>query len=490
MGQTSAECDGRGERGSGDWVEEEHLHEGGGRPSSFFGVSSSPGPESTYEDSQARREEDSPGPETERRSSFYGLEEQFPPSSSTPDCRSPSLPNGLRNFQANNDSSSNSSLSHEAPRGGVRYQTAPYAASRAASVHGMPSNDPAPAPLLDQSHLRPGVLASLLTHDKTLDLYRANAKKTNDPDIQFEFCTFVMEIVGEMEGDGGVLERGTAEQQADSKAKQQALIAESVALLSKLANRGHVKSQYFLADCYTQGVGTTKVRSELLLVGGEELTVRWSRDDEITTRRFRSSFWRASTVTRTPASVPLNAVSMGGGARRTSPKPSSSSGARTRSPHDDSPADLALVGEPPFSLILERCIDSVSQRSTASWDFRSVPGKESSGSSAPPSSRTRSTLHNLRVFTSWQSCTRRESTTSSSSCAFCLLLWRVLATDVDLTQDEEYAAELLARASELQYAPSAFKLGECYEYGRMGCPQDSALSIHYYSTPPFACFVH
>lgn len=49
------------------------------------------------------------------------------------------------------------------------------------------------------------------------------------------------------------------------------------------------------------------------------------------------------------------------------------------------------------------------------------------------------------------------------------------------TQDEEYAAELLARAAELQFAPSAFKLGECYEYGRMGCPQDSALSIHYYS---------
>ncbi len=47
--------------------------------------------------------------------------------------------------------------------------------------------------------------------------------------------------------------------------------------------------------------------------------------------------------------------------------------------------------------------------------------------------------------------------------------------------DNEYAAELLARASELGYAPSAYKLGECYEYGRMGCPQDSALSIHYYS---------
>lgn len=47
--------------------------------------------------------------------------------------------------------------------------------------------------------------------------------------------------------------------------------------------------------------------------------------------------------------------------------------------------------------------------------------------------------------------------------------------------DTEYSVELLARASELGYAPSAYKLGEAYEYGRLGCPQDSPLSIHYYS---------
>jgi hypothetical protein len=51
--------------------------------------------------------------------------------------------------------------------------------------------------------------------------------------------------------------------------------------------------------------------------------------------------------------------------------------------------------------------------------------------------------------------------------------------------DFDYAAELLAQAAELGYAPSAFKLGECYEYGKMGCPQDAALSIHYY-----VCFRH
>lgn len=47
--------------------------------------------------------------------------------------------------------------------------------------------------------------------------------------------------------------------------------------------------------------------------------------------------------------------------------------------------------------------------------------------------------------------------------------------------DTEYAAECYAKASQLGHAASAFKLGECYEYGRMGCPQDSALSIHYYN---------
>jgi TPR repeat protein len=47
--------------------------------------------------------------------------------------------------------------------------------------------------------------------------------------------------------------------------------------------------------------------------------------------------------------------------------------------------------------------------------------------------------------------------------------------------DLDYATELLAQASELGYAPSAFKLGEAYEYGKLGCPVDAALSIHYYN---------
>src|SRR5271170_2205632 len=48
--------------------------------------------------------------------------------------------------------------------------------------------------------------------------------------------------------------------------------------------------------------------------------------------------------------------------------------------------------------------------------------------------------------------------------------------------DEAYAVQLFARASDLGHADAAYRLGDAYEYGRMGCPEDPGLSIHYYSS--------
>ena len=47
--------------------------------------------------------------------------------------------------------------------------------------------------------------------------------------------------------------------------------------------------------------------------------------------------------------------------------------------------------------------------------------------------------------------------------------------------DEAYAIQLFAKASDLGHADASYRLGEAYEYGRMGCPEDASLSIHYYS---------
>lgn len=88
-----------------------------------------------------------------------------------------------------------------------------------------------------------------------------------------------MEVVGEMEETEAQRQAlaGTTPlpQDPDAKQKQQALVAESVALLSKLAHRGHVKSQYFLADCYTQGIGTAKVRFGGIVPQGRESGAKW-----------------------------------------------------------------------------------------------------------------------------------------------------------------------------------------------------------------------
>jgi TPR repeat protein len=47
--------------------------------------------------------------------------------------------------------------------------------------------------------------------------------------------------------------------------------------------------------------------------------------------------------------------------------------------------------------------------------------------------------------------------------------------------DFNYAVTLYAQAADIGYAPSAFRLGECYEYGKLDCECDPALSIHYYT---------
>lgn len=47
--------------------------------------------------------------------------------------------------------------------------------------------------------------------------------------------------------------------------------------------------------------------------------------------------------------------------------------------------------------------------------------------------------------------------------------------------DLSYAVSLYVQAAELGYAPSAFRLGECYEYGKLECNPDPAMSIHFYT---------
>ncbi|KAF9966378.1 hypothetical protein BGZ73_001019, partial [Actinomortierella ambigua] len=97
-------------------------------------------------------------------------------------------------------------------------------------------------PVLSHAHLKPGHKATLLSYTQTLELYRQNAKKTNDPELQFEFAAFMIDA-------GKPLE--------DAQTRTE-LFDEAMKLLRKLATNGHAESQHYLAECYASGFAKGK----------------------------------------------------------------------------------------------------------------------------------------------------------------------------------------------------------------------------------------
>ncbi|KAH9914910.1 HCP-like protein [Epithele typhae] len=294
----------------------------------------------------------------------------------------------------------------------------PYAA-RSVATQSIRAPSPPPA-VLDHSHLRPGNQAALLSHERTLELYRANAKKTQDPDLQFEFAVFMVDASKTMPipapTPGNVMDVEKA------IAKRDGLVHEATGLLKRLADRGHMPSQYFLADCYANGIGTNKGRQDFdrafpLFV----LAAKHGHPD---------AAYRAGTCCEN-----------GWGCRRESAKAVQFYKKAAAARH---PGALYRLGIAELNGELGL---AKSPREGVKYLKRSA---EAATAEFPHA------LHELALL-------------------------HARGIDNVLFVDNEYAAELLAQAAELGYAPSAYRLGECYEYGKMGCPQDPALSIHYYN---------
>ncbi|KAG7099998.1 Chitin synthase regulator 2 [Marasmius oreades] len=292
--------------------------------------------------------------------------------------------------------------------------------SRSAATQSVRAPSPPPGPILDHSHLRPGNQASLLSHERTLELYRANAKKTQDPDLQFEFAVFMIDASKSLpipeEREGNLLQVEKAIE------KREDFIREAMGLLKRLADRGHPSSQYFLADCYANGIGTTRNKQDFdraypLFV----LAAKHGHTD---------AAYRAGTCCEN-----------GWGCRRESAKALQFFRKAAAASHPGSMYRLGIAelnGELGLS---KRPKEGVK------WLKRSA---EHATAEFPHALHELALLHERGI------------------------------NDVVFV-DYEYSTELLAQAAELGYAPSAYRLGECYEYGKMGCPQDPALSIHYYN---------
>ena len=203
--------------------------------------------------------------------------------------------------------------------------------------------------------------------------------------------------------------------------KHDDLIHEATSLLKHLADRGHAASQYFLADCYTNGLGTVK--------NCQEYDCAYPLFVFATQHGHPDPAYRAGTCCEN-----------GWGCCRESAKTVQFSCKATAVLH---PGAMHRLG------------------------IAELNGEV--GISKSP-----------REGVKWLKHSTEHTTTEFPHALHELALLHEGHIDNVVFVDCEYAAELLAQASELGNAPSAYHLGE---YGKMGCPQDSALSIHYYVRP-------
>lgn len=269
-------------------------------------------------------------------------------------------------------------------------------------------------PLLDHSHLQPGEHVSLLPHGETLNMYRQNAKKTNDPLLNYELAVFMLDVArsmdpSESEGEGGSNER-------------RELMREAVNNLKKLADRGHADSQYLVADCLANGYGTTK--------GKPDLHAAFSFFVLASKHGHPDAGYRAGTC-----------YEKGWGCRRDAAKAVQFY------------RKAASLGHPgaQYRLGTAELNGELGLRRSARDGIKFL--KRSAESATPEFPHA---LHELALL-------------------------HLKGIHNVLFVDHDYSCELLAQAAEMGYAPSAYKLGVNYEYGRFGCPMDSGLSIHMYN---------
>ncbi|KAB2106226.1 hypothetical protein AG0111_0g4898 [Alternaria gaisen] len=91
-----------------------------------------------------------------------------------------------------------------------------------------------------------GQNASLLNQKKTLEMYRANVKKTADTAVQYEFALFMVQVAREILG---------AENDSDDHGMNPTeLLKEARQILERLAARSYPFAQYYLADGYASGL--------------------------------------------------------------------------------------------------------------------------------------------------------------------------------------------------------------------------------------------
>ncbi|KAG7102176.1 Protein SKT5 like protein [Verticillium longisporum] len=290
-----------------------------------------------------------------------------------------------------------------------------------AELLNVPYPQQAPAPIsFDNNRLRNAVgnNASLLSAEKTLEMYRQNVKKTTDLSIQYSFAVFLISTAQEQGLDWEEPARKNGDDQI--KGSPQELVKEAKQILQKLSSAGYPFAQYYLADGYASGL--------------------FSKGKEDYSQAF-----------------PLFVIAAKHG-------------------HAESGYRSALCYE-------------------FGWGCRKDPAKavqflRIAASKRHPGAMTRLGKACLvgdlgekryREGIKWMKLAAEAADSIYNSAPYQLACLYETGYGDDVFKDENYAAELFTQAAELGHPEANFRMGEAYEHGKLGCPRDPALSVHFYT---------
>ena len=273
---------------------------------------------------------------------------------------------------------------------------------------------------LDNARLRSsiGANASLLDTKKTLDMYRANVKKTTDLKLQYEFAVFLIQMA--QQSAIAQAESGTASPQPGISDSQE-LVREARDILARCADRGYPFAQYYLADGYASG-----------------LFNRGREDNERAFALFVSAAKHGHAEAAYRAAL---SYEFGWGTRRDYAKAVQYYQQAAAKSH---PGAATRLGK--ACLLGEMGLGN-RYREGIRWLKRATENAD--------------TQHNIAPYE--------------------LGVLHTTGYGDDVFKDETYAAQLFTHAAELGHPEANLMMGEAYEYGLLNCPKDPALSIHFYT---------
>jgi TPR repeat protein len=258
-------------------------------------------------------------------------------------------------------------------------------------------------------------------------MYRQNVKKTNDFSILYSFAVFLIATAQEQGMDFAELKRtkGSPKPKDDASgvtatSSPYDLVREARAILQKLANNGYPFAQYYLADGYASG---------LFSKGKED---------------YNSAF-------------PLFVLAAKHG-------------------HAESAYRTALCYE-------------------FGWGCRKDPAKavqflRTAASKRHPGAMTRLGKACLsgdlgekryREGIKWLKLASEAADAIYNAAPYHLGSLYETGYGDDVFLDESYAAELFTQAADLGHPDANYRMGDAYEHGKLNCPRDPALSVHFYT---------